>query len=435
MIRALIFLFAFSLSFNSFALSGMKVSHGTMNGNPISIYFYDSESLNKAVRLNAKSSHPDFSLKTSGSSCSGCYFYQVYHRMINNNGSYTYPTRIYSLNSPVPVSLDECTVISPDKSTCLIPDEGCEDLTSSFTTSSSSNCLTLSNGSSCQSSCGDTGCIGVGVGGNDPVYVQSLTGSSCVPSETPLYCDGTNCSLDPIYPPDTGGGDTGGGDTGGGDTGGGDTGGGDTGGGDTGGGDTGGGDTGGGDTGGGSIGGGSVSTGGGSSSGDAVDAPNTDQGKDYSSQLNQLIANQDAVNKTGIEILKNQSAIFSELKAINSNIAFSNSQSVKSNGLLSEISDGIKSLNEEKLYDVPDTPENTSLQETIVDFGSFDSIIKKDYFGGSAVCPPDVSIVVMGTDLAFTYKPFCDFAAMVKPLVLLLAWGGFIFSLRHIGRN
>lgn len=110
-----------------------------------------------------------------------------------------------------------------------------------------------------------------------------------------------------------------------------------------------------------------------------------------------------------------------------------NSQGDSTNASLASINSTLdESLNNSE---VPLLDRTSTLTETVVDFGTFDSLITKDYFGGSATCPPDVSIVVLGTDLAFSYQPFCDFAALVKPLILLLAWGGFIFSLRNLGRN
>jgi hypothetical protein len=41
---------------------------------------------------------------------------------------------------------------------------------------------------------------------------------------------------------------------------------------------------------------------------------------------------------------------------------------------------------------------------------------------GSLVCPPPESVYILGSDVSFSYSPFCDLASLLNPLLLAFTW-------------
>lgn len=334
--------------------------------------------------------------------------------------------------------LSDC-VISPDQLSCSPPDEGCEDLSSSYSVTGgvSSACIKLPSGSSCQSSCKSGICVDVG----DGVHDHTLTGASCSPySDSSDVCEinqvtgQSNCFSSPYNPNPTNpvnpnvdsgfGGTSSPVDISSG------------------------------------SGGGSVLVGGGSTSGDFVDSPIDASGlsRDYTVALNQIIANQHETNNSVLSVVNNQAHSYNALLSIRSAVQGTRGNTVESNQLLTDILAQLESMasasggsgaadgdgsssGADATYEllanaeVPELPGQSSvLPDQVVDFSNFADYIKTDYFGvGAGSCPPDYSITIPGfSDFTITYQPFCDFAVLVRPVIILLAWVAFILSLRNL---
>lgn len=74
----------------------------------------------------------------------------------------------------------------------------------------------------------------------------------------------------------------------------------------------------------------------------------------------------------------------------------------------------------------PPANENTEVDIQQPDIGDWQSKANASYVQFNGQCPADVTIPInyMGasTDLSISYQPFCHFASMIKPAVILGAW-------------
>lgn len=70
--------------------------------------------------------------------------------------------------------------------------------------------------------------------------------------------------------------------------------------------------------------------------------------------------------------------------------------------------------------------EPTKIETTDIDIGDWQGKVNATYVRGSSACPADVSIPIqwmsMRSEIKLSYKPFCHFATMIKPAVIMGAW-------------
>lgn len=72
-------------------------------------------------------------------------------------------------------------------------------------------------------------------------------------------------------------------------------------------------------------------------------------------------------------------------------------------------------------YGVPSTPDVIPTNQIAVSTG-FTPV------GGAGSCPADVQLSFMGQIIPWSYSPICDFATMIRPLIIGFAWLSFGFT-------
>ena len=70
----------------------------------------------------------------------------------------------------------------------------------------------------------------------------------------------------------------------------------------------------------------------------------------------------------------------------------------------------------------PEPPESGEVDVQIPDSNMHEGILERLYIDMPAQCPPDPVLEFMGARIPFPMSVFCQFAAMMKPLILLFAY-------------
>lgn len=70
----------------------------------------------------------------------------------------------------------------------------------------------------------------------------------------------------------------------------------------------------------------------------------------------------------------------------------------------------------------PEPPESGEVDVQIPDSNMHEGILERLYINMPAQCPPDPVLEFMGARIPFPMSVFCQFAAMMKPLILLFAY-------------
>lgn len=70
----------------------------------------------------------------------------------------------------------------------------------------------------------------------------------------------------------------------------------------------------------------------------------------------------------------------------------------------------------------PEPPESGEVDVQIPDSNMHEGILERLYINMPAQCPPDPILEFMGARIPFPMSVFCQFAAMMKPLILLFAY-------------